>query len=204
MEKGGVKNTNTYTVTFDPNGGEVTQSTKEVVYNELYGELPIPTKEGNVPITDNSGNTVLCPVNVYVDKTAPTCELEVTSGTKEKTGWYSGEVKVQLKNQKDADSGLLTYGIGTSIKERNYNKETVITLKEGMTSVIGYVKDAAGNEGLCSIDVRVGTEKPQFDFRYGYQIYPNKESYKLTNINESNGLTTTSTTPEIEFTGLEK
>ena len=58
--------------------------------------------------------------------------------------------------------------------------------------------------GLCSIDVRVGTEKPQFDFRYGYQIYPNKENYKLTNINESNGLTTTSATPEIEFIGLEK
>lgn len=46
LNQGGVKNTNTYTVTFDPNGGEVTQSTKEVVYNELYGELPIPTKEG--------------------------------------------------------------------------------------------------------------------------------------------------------------
>ena len=167
------------------------------------------TKTGNIVISDNSGETNSCSVNVFVDKTAPTCELEVISGTKEESGWYSGEVKVQLKNQKDGEpgeeSGLLTYGIGTSIKERNYNKETTMTLKEGMTSVIGYVKDAAGNEGLCSIDVRVGTGKPQFDFRYGYQIYPNKEKYTVSNMTES-GTTfkSTSTDPQISFTGLGK
>ena len=163
------------------------------------------TKESEIVIRDNSGETTTCSVNVFVDKTAPTCELEIISGNEEATGWYSGEVKVQLKNQKDEDSGILTYGIGTSIKERNYNKETTMTLKEGMTSVIGYVKDTAGNEGLCSIDVRVGTEKPQFDFRYGYQIYPNKEKYTVSNMTES-GTTfkSTSTDPQISFTGLEK
>lgn len=35
-----------YTITFDPSGGEVTQSTKTVLYDEPYGELPIPTKPG--------------------------------------------------------------------------------------------------------------------------------------------------------------
>ena len=35
-----------YTVTFNPNGGTISETTKEVTYNELYGELPTPTKEG--------------------------------------------------------------------------------------------------------------------------------------------------------------
>ena len=39
---------NTYTVTFDPNGGELDSQdlTKPVTFDSEYGELPIPTKEG--------------------------------------------------------------------------------------------------------------------------------------------------------------
>ena len=36
----------TYTVTFDPNGGEVSQTSKDVTYNSAYGDLPEPTKAG--------------------------------------------------------------------------------------------------------------------------------------------------------------
>lgn len=35
-----------YTVTFDSNGGTLTDNTKYVSYNEPYGTLPTPTKEG--------------------------------------------------------------------------------------------------------------------------------------------------------------
>lgn len=35
-----------YTVTFDPNGGTVSELTKEVVYGDSYGYLPTPTREG--------------------------------------------------------------------------------------------------------------------------------------------------------------
>ena len=35
-----------YTVTFDPDGGTLSETTKEVTYNEPYGQLPTPTKEG--------------------------------------------------------------------------------------------------------------------------------------------------------------
>ena len=37
---------NKYTVTFNPNGGTVSPTTKEVTYNSTYGELPTPTKTG--------------------------------------------------------------------------------------------------------------------------------------------------------------
>ena len=35
-----------YVVTFDPNGGSLDQTTKEVSYHDAYGELPVPTREG--------------------------------------------------------------------------------------------------------------------------------------------------------------
>lgn len=37
---------NTYTVTFDANGGEVGTKTKTVTYGSTYGELPTPTRKG--------------------------------------------------------------------------------------------------------------------------------------------------------------
>ena len=160
-------------------------------------------KESYVTIADKSGRTKNCPVKVYVDKTMPTCELQVTKGQLEATGWYSGEVEVTLKNQKDGESGLLTYGIGTSLEERNYNKGTKIKVNDGITTVMGYVKDKAGNEGICSLDVRVGEPKPEYFIEYGYQIYPNKEKYEVVNMTQiGNIFTSTSGDPIIAFTGL--
>ncbi|MBR4522697.1 MAG: InlB B-repeat-containing protein, partial [Kiritimatiellae bacterium] len=37
---------NTYTVTFDANGGSVTTASKEVTYDAAYGDLPTPTRTG--------------------------------------------------------------------------------------------------------------------------------------------------------------
>ena len=172
--------------------------------SEFSKTFTTSTKTGVVEITDRSGNVTECPVNVYIDKELPTCELEVTGGTLETSGWYSGDVKVKLKSYNDTGSGVLTYGIGTSISNRNYNKNTELSgFNMGTTTVIGYVKDYAGNEGVCSIDVRVGAPKPTFEVEYGYQIYPNKESYTLTNMTESGTvLKSTTTDPIISFTGL--
>ncbi|MBR2045123.1 MAG: InlB B-repeat-containing protein [Agathobacter sp.] len=36
----------TYVITFDPTGGTVTPSTKNISYQDLYGELPTPQREG--------------------------------------------------------------------------------------------------------------------------------------------------------------
>lgn len=35
-----------YVVTFDPNGGTIDTTSKEVSYHDAYGELPVPTREG--------------------------------------------------------------------------------------------------------------------------------------------------------------
>ena len=38
---------NTYTITFDPNGGTVEPASKTVTYGSAYGELPVPVREGH-------------------------------------------------------------------------------------------------------------------------------------------------------------
>ena len=163
------------------------------------------TKESTINIVDRSGRKTACPVNVYVDKTPPTCELDVVGTYDSDLGWYTGEVQVTLKNWQDTDSGVLTYGIGTSLVDKDYNKSTQYTVRSGITTVIGYVKDNAGNEGYCTKSIRVGAEKPKFDFRYGYQIYPNGETKTLSGITENGTkLTTTSTNPILTISNLNK
>lgn len=46
LNQGGILAQNTYTVTFDPTIGQINQTSKQVTYNEPYGELPTPTREG--------------------------------------------------------------------------------------------------------------------------------------------------------------
>lgn len=157
-------------------------------------------KTDNIAITDINGNQKQCSVNVYVDKTEPTCEIEVVGGQQEVLGWYSGTVTARIINMRDADSGLNSYGIGTSIENKTYDNKTDLVLQNGTTTVIGYVKDKVGNEGICAKQIKVGVPKPEIDFYYGYQIYPNKEEYNLSNLNVSGTtFTMTGTNGTINF-----
>ncbi len=143
------------------------------------------TVDGEILISDRAGNTKKCPVSVKVDTTAPTCELTASGLTEEAPGWYSGtNIKVSYVSgsRQDANSGIYTYGLGTSTTP-DYNRKEEINLTNinGIVTVIGYVKDNAGNEGTCSLNLRLGIQRPDFDIYYGYQIMPTKEKYNLTN-----------------------
>ena len=46
LNQGGLVAQNIYIVTFDPTLGQIDQTSKQVKYNEPYGELPTPTREG--------------------------------------------------------------------------------------------------------------------------------------------------------------
>ena len=86
---------NTYTITFDANGGEVDPSSKEVTYGETYGELPTPTrtgyeflgwftdKENGERITDTSKVTVTSDQTLYAHwkaKLKITINVDIDSG----------------------------------------------------------------------------------------------------------------------------
>ena len=46
LNQGGVVASSNMIVTFDPQGGQINHTSKQVTYNEPYGELPTPTREG--------------------------------------------------------------------------------------------------------------------------------------------------------------
>jgi uncharacterized repeat protein (TIGR02543 family) len=46
LNQGGVVASSNMIVTFDPTIGQINQTSKQVTYNEPYGELPTPTREG--------------------------------------------------------------------------------------------------------------------------------------------------------------
>ena len=171
--------------------------------NKLYPEDAKGV--ATITIRDNSGKARQCKVNAYVDKTLPTCKVDAEGEYIESVGWYSLEALAILKDTKDDDSGLLTYGMGTSVKNRDYNKLTQMTFNRGITTAVGYVKDVAGNENICTKEIRIGTEVPKFNLYYGYQIFPDKEPYLLNEITENGTiLTTTTDNPRITISNLSK
>ena len=85
LNQGGLLAQNTYTVTFDPTIGQINQKTKQVKYNEPYGELPTPTREGykfigwtskNLAPEINANNYI---VDNYMNRT--TSEFKNENGT---------------------------------------------------------------------------------------------------------------------------
>ena len=140
-------------------------------------------EKGTITIADNVGKTKECEVNVYVDKAKPTCELEV-EGNLGETGWYNGltKPKVRIKTKDDNLSGIATYGIGTSKNNYDFNKEEEYEVKEGITTVYGYVKDKAGNVGTCKAEIKYDRTVPVIKtVDYGTQVYPKEDIASKTN-----------------------
>ena len=79
------------TVTFDPQGGAVTTTSKSVVYNEAYGSLPVPTRGGYTFkgwYTGKIGGTRIIPETIVTTNTDHTlyARWEVTNSGSPKTG----------------------------------------------------------------------------------------------------------------------
>ena len=184
-------------------------SCKKTKYTQTFNST---SETGEISIYNGVGLETKCPVTVKVDKSKPTCELEIVGDDNiESTGWSSGRnVVIKMTSYTDGanESGVATHGMGTSSKKPNYNGKTSYEILNvsGTTTVFGYVKDKAGNEGMCYTTVTTGLEKPIFDVRYGYQIYPEKERFSLENVSitGTNKLKTTSTNPTIKFNHMNK
>lgn len=105
-------------------------------------------------VKDSNGNTASCNINVKRDATAPSCELRITKGTYKKiddnTGYYISDVEVGFASVVDSTSKINAYGMGES-KTASFNSKKLYTVSgKGTHNVYGYVKDRAGNVGLCS------------------------------------------------------
>lgn len=107
-------------------------------------------------VIDSSGNEGSCSITINKDSEKPTCKLKVTSG-KLTDGVYKDEPIVGFEDVTDKVSDVAAKGVGTT---KNYSQETFAVTTGGTTKVYGYVKDNAGNENTCSIDIKRPSSEP--------------------------------------------
>ena len=122
--------------------GNATLSVSKDGINKVYGY-----------VKNSNGKEGSCATTINKDTTKPICSLKVTSGTLV-NGSYNTQVIVGFnQNPTDAISGVDTYGIGTTKAYKKNNTFTVAS--SGTHTITGYVKDNAGNEGTCSINIKI-------------------------------------------------
>lgn len=124
----------------EPNASEESYIVKEDKVTTLIGY-----------VIDSNGIEGTCKITVKKDATAPSCKLKVVSGTLNNQGVYTDNPVVGFNEVTDKTSDVAGKGIGTN---KNYNTETFSVTQEGTTKVFGYVKDNAGNEGTCTMEVK--------------------------------------------------
>lgn len=168
--------TSNVTVGFDTKNPSIDSATIQEFYlsldqktfTESSAENPKPTanmdsiivsKDGTLVVygyvKDSEGKEGMCEISVKRDTTAPTCTLKVNSG-KASNGAYTGNVVVGLNKTTEETSGLDSFGLGTS---KNYDKKETFTYTSSATGyVYGYVKDKAGNEGSCRLQIKRNSE----------------------------------------------
>ena len=117
-------------------------------------------KYGYITIKDKAGNTQECRVDVFIDRTKPSCTISDT-GTKGLNSWYITNASMTL-NDSDEMSGIKNRTLQTSATLGTYNQSTKATQTETKGQVwYGFVEDYAGNTANCvSNSVKVDTTAP--------------------------------------------
>lgn len=118
--------------------------------------LWVKDKAGNISDSSDDSKFVID----KIDTIPPTCNITVGSGTVGNNDWYTSNVKLDL-NYDDDESGVLDYGIFSS-SEETYNGQNTATQTADTAGITyyGYVKDAAGNTGKCTLDIKKDATKP--------------------------------------------
>ena len=147
-----------------------------------YKETKV-TDEVSYTISDNAGNTTTCSktINVYVDTTPPTCNIEGNI-----TNYTNGNVTLKVVGT-DEHSGGVTYSWDGTTYSSTQTKE--ITANGKYTA---YTKDKLGNTANCSLDIdKIDKTKPTVTFETnGNNTYAKIQSTKVTVIDTQSGIST--------------
>ena len=127
-----------------------------------------------------------------------TCELEVSEGIQPgPDGIYNQAIEVVFKsaNPISNDYPIIKKTIGTADNIRN--TETFRIFKTGIYRLNGYVQDAAGNKGTCSIEVEVSLSHPECELEVSRGTLGDNNWY-VTNVEVSfKSITTNSSSTSI-------
>ncbi|MEI3508395.1 MAG: prepilin-type N-terminal cleavage/methylation domain-containing protein [Bacilli bacterium] len=118
----------------------------------------------------NAAGENSCSKTFKRDATGPTCSLK-SSGDLGDNGWYRSNVDIKFNDKSDSMSDVTSFGLTTSSSE-NYNSSTLATQSSDTsgTTYYGYVKDAAGNTGKCSTNIKRDVTPP-WDLNSTYYSY---------------------------------
>jgi len=122
---------NKYEITFNANGGSIEKNTSEVIYDERYGELPTPTRDGYTFSGWYWGEEKI------IDDT----EVLLTQDTTFTAKWINNTYYVKYNS--NGGSGSMsnsshTYGISSTLLENSFTREGY-TFKGWATSFDGSV-----------------------------------------------------------------
>lgn len=140
---------------------------KKSSYTQTFSST---TKTANITIEDKVGNKTNCPVNVYVDKTNPSCSISKSTNS-------TVESLTLTVNGSDAHSGVSSYSWSSASSGFSSTRTKSIS-SNGTYSA--WVKDAAGNVGGCSISVSniQNIYKIYYNLNGGYNNPSNPSSYR--------------------------
>jgi len=124
-------------------------------------------------LQDKYGNKGTCKIEVKVNPSQPTCELEVKTGTAGENGWYRSNVVVgfKSKNSNSETETITKYYIikkttalegqeEIKVEVPKENVEEFTVTADAETEVVGYVIDSTGNEATCNIVVKKDATPP--------------------------------------------
>lgn len=129
---------------------DVTSGCKQSSYSETFDNTNSKNKvikKESIIISDKAGNTNLCPVNVYVDKQAPTCK--VSGGS---TSWVKGSRTVTVTCSDAGGSGCKVSSFEDTVSETTKTKTYT-------------VEDNVGNQGTCTANIYVDNTAPTSPIR---------------------------------------
>lgn len=159
-----------YTLTLNPNGGNVSPNTKDIMFNDIYGALPTPTKTGhtfggwykesslttivnNDTRYDNTSDSTIYAKFTNTPPTQPTMNVSFPSGTTLPSG---GTLKatVTLSGSTDAEDGTVTYGVtcsgASNIRKISSTKWELTFNKTGFFPILGMAYDSVGAKAVTT------------------------------------------------------
>lgn len=155
----------------------VVKHTVGVTDNSKNKDTYTVTKKGKTKVygyvTDADGNSGTCEIEVELNPTVPTCELEVKSGTLGDNNWYKTDVVVGFKSKDSNNESVKIEKFYIEKKATNLDDDEVVksdapdenietlTIKDDLeTELIGHVIDSNGTEGTCDIVVKKDSKSP--------------------------------------------
>ena len=131
---------NSYTVKFEANGGSVSKTSKTVVHDDVYGDLPTPTRNGygfDGWYTAADGGT----------KILPTTTVNITSEQKLYAHWSAGKLTVKF----DVNGGDTAVGSISVSFDKQYG--TLPTPTRSGYDFAGWFTSATGGEKVESTTI---------------------------------------------------